>query len=209
MRSNITPWGAKGRSKSSPPSRARRRATLSLAYSPGVAEPCLAIQKNPEGRLQVHRQGEPGGGRFQRHRRTGPRQPRRPGRQAGHGRERGPLQALCRHRRLRHRARHRGSGRDHQGLPAAGADLRRHQPGGHQGAGVLLHRGEAEEDHEHPGLPRRPARHRHHLVGRPDQRPACWWTRRSRTSASWSTAPAPPPSPAPSWPSPWASSRTT
>ncbi len=28
-----------------------------------------------------------------------------------------------------------------------------------------------EEDHEHPGLPRRPARHRHHLLGRPASTP--------------------------------------
>ena len=35
----------------------------------------------------------------------------------------------------------------------AGADLRRHQPRGHQGARVLLHRDEAARAHEDPGLP--------------------------------------------------------
>ena len=64
----------------------------------------------------------------------------------------------------------RGPRGDHQGLPAAGAHLRRHQPRGHQGSRVLPHRGSAEEDHEHPGLPRRPARHGHHLRRRADQR---------------------------------------
>ena len=42
----------------------------------------------------------------------------------------------------------------------ARADLRRHQPRGHQGAGVLLHREEAARADEDSGLPRRPARHR-------------------------------------------------
>ena len=44
----------------------------------------------------------------------------------------------------------------------AGADLRRHQPRGHQGAGMLRGRGAAEGADGHPGLPRRPARHRDH-----------------------------------------------
>ena len=48
----------------------------------------------------------------------------------------------------------------------ARADLRRHQPRGHQGARVLLHRGDAQEDDGHPGVPRRPARHGHHLRAR-------------------------------------------
>ena len=51
------------------------------------------------------------------------------------------------------------AGRHHRG---AGADLRRHQPRGHQGAGMLRDRGKAAPAHEDPGLPRRPARHRDH-----------------------------------------------
>ena len=35
----------------------------------------------------------------------------------------------------------------------AGADAGRHQPGRHQGAGVLLHRAQAHRAHEHPGVP--------------------------------------------------------
>ena len=46
------------------------------------------------------------------------------------------------------------------------AHLRRHQSRGHQGARVLLHRAEAPRAHEHPRLPRRPARHRDHRGGR-------------------------------------------
>ena len=51
-----------------------------------------------------------------------------------------------------------------------GPDLRRHQPRGHQGAGVLHHRAAPARAARHPGLPRRPARHRDHRRGRPHQR---------------------------------------
>ena len=51
-----------------------------------------------------------------------------------------------------------------------GVDLRRHQSGGHQGPGVLPHRDRAAGAARHPGVPRRPARHGDHLRRRPDQR---------------------------------------
>ena len=44
-------------------------------------------------------------------------------------------------------------------IAAAGADLRRHQSRGHQGAGLLLRRAEAARADEDPRLSRRPARH--------------------------------------------------
>ena len=50
-------------------------------------------------------------------------------------------------------------GQARRGRRRARADLRRHQPRGHQGARVLLHREEAARADEDPGLPRRPARH--------------------------------------------------
>ena len=128
-------------------------ADLSLAYSPGVAEPCLEIQQNPEDAYKYTAKGNLvavvsngtavlGLGNI--------------GALAGKPVMEGkgvlfkrfadidvfdieldtedPDEIIKR-------------------LPAAGADLRRHQPGGHQGPGVLLHRGDAQEDHEHPGLP--------------------------------------------------------
>ena len=52
------------------------------------------------------------------------------------------------------------------------ADLRRHQPRGHQGAGVLHHRAAPARADGHPGVPRRPARHRDHRRRRADQRAA-------------------------------------
>jgi malate dehydrogenase (oxaloacetate-decarboxylating)(NADP+) len=54
----------------------------------------------------------------------------------------------------------------------AGAELRRHQSRGHQGARLFHHRAAPARDHGHSGLPRRPARHRHHRGRRPDQRAA-------------------------------------
>ena len=43
-------------------------------------------------------------------------------------------------------------------------ELGRHQSRGHQGAGMLHHRAAAARAARHPGLPRRPARHRHHRL---------------------------------------------
>ena len=71
------------------------------------------------------------------------------------------------------------AGRVHQLRALSRPLLRRHQPRGHQGAGVLHHRGAAARADGHPGLPRRPARHRDHRRRRPDQRartsPAATW----------------------------------
>ena len=53
---------------------------------------------------------------------------------------------------------------------AARAELRRNQPRGHRRARLLHHRADAERADEHPGLPRRPARHRDHHRRGPDQR---------------------------------------
>ena len=92
--------------------------------------------------------------------------------------------------------RHRGRRRLHQLRALSRPDLRRHQPRGHQGAGLLHHRGEAQGAARHPGLPRRPARHRHHRRGRPHQCARADRARHRRRSSSSSTAPAPPASPA-------------
>ena len=58
----------------------------------------------------------------------------------------------------------------HRRRRRAGADLRRHQPRGPEGAGVLRDRGRAARAHGDPGLPRRSARHGHHLGRRAAQR---------------------------------------
>ena len=54
-----------------------------------------------------------------------------------------------------------------------GPDLRRHQPRGHPGARLLHHRAAAARVHGHPGVPRRSARHRDHRRRRADQRARC------------------------------------
>ena len=167
----IAPAG-RARSRSSPPSRWSRSATSALAYSPGVAAPCLEIAKDPVDRLRLHRPRQPGRRDLQRHRRAGPGRHRRAGQQAGDGRQGRPVQALRRRRLHRPRGRHQGRRRVRQLRALSRADLRRHQPRGHQGAGMLHHRAAPARADGHPDLPRRPARHRHRLGRRPDQRAA-------------------------------------
>ena len=145
---------------------------LSLAYSPGVAEACNEIVRDPREAHTLTARGNLVGGRDQRHGGAGPGQHRSAGRQAGDGRQRVPVQEVRRHRRLRHRTRRARPGQAGRHHRRAGADLRRHQPRGHQGAGVLLHRAQAARAAEDPGVPRRPAWHRDRRRGRGAQRPA-------------------------------------
>src|SRR5689334_2123094 len=144
---------------------------LSLAYSPGVAYACLAIEATPalaaEFTSRANLVGVVTNG-------TAVLGLGDIGPLAGKPVMEGkgvPVQEVRRHRRLRHRARREGprqAGRDHR---RARADARRRQPRGHQGARVLLCREEAARADEHPGLPRRPARHRDHLGGGAPERP--------------------------------------
>ena len=70
------------------------------------------------------------------------------------------------------------------------ARLRRHQPRGHRGAALLRDRAPAARAAGHPGVPRRPARHRDRGAGRADQRAALRRQAARRASASWWPAPA-------------------
>ena len=145
---------------------------LSLAYSPGVAVPVLAIAEDPSRAYDYTVKGNMVGRHHQRHRHSRARQSRRARLETGDGRQGRPLQALRRHRFDRSRSRYRGSGGIHQRRQLSRPDLRRHQSRGHQGAGVLHHRGAPARIDEHPGLPRRPARHGDHRGRRHDQRDA-------------------------------------
>ncbi len=144
---------------------------LSLAYSPGVAYPCLDIAADPRPGCGLHLAQQPCRRRNQRHRGARPGRHRPAGRQAGDGGQGLPLQEIRRHRRVRHRAGRARPGPAHRHRCRARAHARRHEPRGHQGARVLLHRAHADRAHEHPGVPRRPARHGHHLGRGDPQRP--------------------------------------
>ncbi len=61
---------------------------LSLAYTPGVADPCLAIDKNPDDAYKYTMKGNPRCCHFQWNSCIGLRQYRAFSRQTGHGRER-------------------------------------------------------------------------------------------------------------------------
>ena len=76
------------------------------------------------------------------------------------------------------------------------ADLRRHQPRGHQGARMLRGRGAPQGPHGHPGLPRRPARHGDHRRRGGHERPRARGQAHRATSRSSPRAPAPRRSPA-------------
>ena len=169
---------------------------LSLAYSPGVAFPCLHIQRQPERRLRLHLQGQFRRGDLQRHRGAGARRSRRARGEAGDGGQGGAVQALRRHRCDRSRDRHPRRRRVRQLRALSASRLRRHQSRGHQGAGMLHHRAAPARAPGHPGVPRRSARHRDHRRGRADQRARPDRARAQARSRWWSTAPAPPRSPA-------------
>ena len=161
-RSSTTSFRSRARSRSRATKQLVNQRDLALAYSPGVAAPCEEIVKDPNNAFKYTSPRQPGRRDHQRHRGAGPGRHRPAGRQAGDGRQGRAVQEVRRHRRLRHRDRREGPGQAGRGDRRAGADLRRHQPRGHQGAGLLLRRAQAAQAHEDPGVPRRPARHRHH-----------------------------------------------
>ena len=144
---------------------------LSLAYSPGVAAPCLEIEKDPALAYDYTAKGN-----MVAVISTAPpclvsaisaRLPPSRSWKAS-----GALQAFRRCRWHRSRGRYRGCGRVHPVRPLSRQELRRHQSGRHQGAGMLHRGGPAARIAGYPGVPRRPARHRDHLGRGTHQRPA-------------------------------------
>ena len=86
--------------------------------------------------------------------------------------------------------------RDRRDRRAHRPDVRRHQPRGHRRPRVLRGRGAPEGAARHPGVPRRPARHRGRHAGRPRERPQDRRQEDGRPARSSSPASAPP-----AWPS--------
>ena len=138
----------------------KTRDDLSMAYTPGVARVCMDIHHDrskafeytiKKNTVAVVSDGE---------RRARPRQHRPRGGDAGDGGQVHALQRVRRRRRLPDLPRHPGRRRDRPRGRTDGADLRRHQPRGHLRPALLRNRGPAEGGDRHPGLPRRPARHR-------------------------------------------------
>ena len=135
---------------------------LALAYTPGVAAACDEIVRDPREASNLTARGNLVARRHQRHRRAGPGRDRSARREAGDGRQGGAVQEVLRPRLLRHRAERARPGQAGRHDRRARADVRRHQPRGHQGARVLLHRAQVPRADEDPGVPRRPARHGDH-----------------------------------------------
>ena len=170
-----------GKLQIEPTKRMATQRDLALAYSPGVAAACEEIQRQSGYRLRLHRPRQPRRGDHQRHGGARPRQYRRARLQAGDGGQGRPVQEVRRDRRVRHRGRPAGPGQVLRRRRGARADVRRDQSRGHQGARMLRDRGEAARADEHPGVPRRSARHRHHRRRRRAQRACCCRASASRT----------------------------
>ena len=79
---------------------------------------------------------------------------------SGDGGQGGPVQAVRWRRRRPDLPGHDGRRGDHRDGPPARPELRRDQPRGHLRPALLRDRGAAQGASRHPGLPRRPARHR-------------------------------------------------
>ncbi len=106
------------------------------------------------------------------HRRVGGPRPRqhRPGRgDAGDGGKGRAVQAVRRGRRLAGGARHPGHRPDRRDRPLHRARIRRDQSRGHRRPTVFRDRAPAAGAAGHPGVPRRPARHRDRGAGGADQ----------------------------------------
>ena len=116
-------------------------------------------------------QAQHGRRHHQRHRRAGPRRHRRRRRHAGHGGQGDAVQGVRRRRRLRAVRRLQGPAGADRHLHRGRARVRRDQPRGHLRAGVLRGRGPPQGDARHPGVPRRPARHRDRRARGLHQRP--------------------------------------
>ena len=160
----------------------RRRASRSAIHEDPTAAWALTIKGNTRR------------GRLRRHRGARPRRHRPGGGDAGDGGQGDAVQGVRRRRRLPALHRHQGRRRDRRVREGGRADVRRHQPRGHRGAALLRDRAPAARGARHPGLPRRPARHRDRRAGGAAQRAAgrrqaagghhaSWWSARARPAS--------------------------
>ena len=89
--------GKPGKIEVVPTKEAKTQRDLSLAYSPGVAEPCKEIALNKEEVYKYTAKGKPGCCDHQRHSRSGTRQYRTRSIQTRNGRQGCFVQDICGH----------------------------------------------------------------------------------------------------------------
>ena len=143
QRARLSPRAAAGKARDRRHQAARQPARPGARLFAGRRRACEAIAADPREAARLHRARQPRRRGHQRHRGARPRQYRPARRQAGDGGQGGPVQEVRRHRRLRHRGRRAPTSTAGRRRRGARADLRRHQPRGHQGAGMLRGRGAA------------------------------------------------------------------
>ena len=167
---NTTPQLPPASSPVTPTKPCRTQRDLSLAYTPGVAVPCLEIERDPSLAYKYTAKGNLVGGRHQRHRRARTRQHRR----------RSPASRSWKARPSSSSASPISTSSISSSPPRmptrSSAPARLLEP---TFGGINLEdikapecfyiEEDAAQDHEDPGLPRRSARHRDHLRRRPAQ----------------------------------------
>ncbi len=148
----------------------KTRQDLSTVYTPGVARVSSRDREGSQQGLRAHDQAQHRLRAHRRHRGARPGRHRALRRGAGDGGQVHALQAVRRHRRVPDLPRHQGRRRDRRHRQAHRADLRRHQPRGHQRAALLRGRAAAGRRARHPGDARRSARHGGRHPGRAHER---------------------------------------
>ena len=148
-------------------------ATSRWPIRPASPPPARRSSADPDTRVRLHRARQPGRRDLQRHRRARSGQYRRAGRQAGDGGQGRPVQEIRRHRRVRHRGgRRRTRSASATWWPRWSPPSARINLEDIKAPECFAIEAEAARAHGHPGLPRRPARHRDHRRRRGAQRAA-------------------------------------
>ena len=169
--STTTPRVARERSRSFPPSRCATARDLSLAYTPGVAEPCLEIARDPELVYEYTAKGNLVAVIIERHRRPRPRRHRRrwpasPSWKARASSSRGSPTSTCSTSRSTRRTPTSSSSASPRLEPTFGGinleDIKAPE--------CFYIEEQLKAADEDPRLPRRPARHGDHLGRRVPER---------------------------------------
>ncbi len=134
----------RGKLEVTPRAQVDSKEALSLAYTPGVAQPCLEIQKDTSKSYELTRRWNTVRRGHRRLRRPRPGRHRPGGGHARHGGQMRPVQGLCGRGRLSPVHPHHDVDEIVNTVALLAGSLRRHQSGGHLRAALLRDRAQAE-----------------------------------------------------------------